>query len=436
MRGAGAAADRKGRGPRLGARVRLREAGAPLAVPAYRLHFTARVLSAAGTAVSPIGLAFAVLSIGGSAANLGWLLAAGMLPQISFLLIGGVVADRWSRSRVLVWTNVVPALAEMTAAALLWSGTARVWHLVVMSAVCGTATAFNTPAASGVLTEVAPPELRHSANALLRLGQNTVKVGGPALGGAVVALAGPAWAIAWDAATFAAAALLYTRLGLGEDRLKTKSRFGRDFKAGWDDFRSRRWLWTMALQGAFLVPVWLIGYELLGPVFGQRYLGGAAAWGAVVSGFTAGVVAGAALGLLWKPRLVGVVVCLGNGLLAVPLAAMAANAPVPALMASTALAGTGCAFAITTWGAVMQAHVPADRLSRVYAFSDMGQIGPVPLGYLAAGPLAAWLGLRPTLAAGALLVALAATVPLAVRHVRLLDLPEPTPAAQPVPSAA
>ncbi|SEM69755.1 MFS transporter [Streptacidiphilus jiangxiensis] len=427
MRGGTAAA-------RLGLRVRLREAAAPLAVPAYRLHFSARTLSSAGAAVSPIGLAFAALRIGGTASSLGWILAAGMLPQIAFQLVGGVVADRWSRARVMVWTNLVPAVAETGAAVLLWSGQARVWQLVVMSAVCGSAAAFFGPAAAGVLTEVVPAELRHSANALLRMGQNLVKVAGPALGGAVVALAGPAWAIAWDALTFAVAAALFARLGLGADRLKTASTFGQDFREGWDDFRSRHWLWIMVVQGACLVPVWLVGYELLGPVFGQRYLGGAAAWGAIVSGFTTGVVAGAALGLLWKPTRVGVVVCLGNGLLAVPLAAMSSTSWVPLLVVSTVVAGTGCAFAITTWAGLMQARVPADRLSRASAYAGLGQLAPVPVGYLIAGPLTAWIGLRPTLAAAAVLVVLAATVPLTVRHVRLLDLPANRTAAERAPA--
>ncbi|GGP93076.1 hypothetical protein GCM10010278_83850 [Streptomyces melanogenes] len=131
-----------------------------------------------------------------------------MGPQILLLLVGGVVADRWSGARVMVWANVVCAGAEALAAMLLWLNSVQVWHLVVMSAVCGAASAFFTPAASGVVVEVVPGPLRHSANALLKIGQNTVKVGGPAVGGVLVAAVGPGWGIAWDAVTFAAAAIV------------------------------------------------------------------------------------------------------------------------------------------------------------------------------------------------------------------------------------
>ncbi|MFJ8142707.1 MFS transporter [Streptomyces sp. NPDC096013] len=167
-----------GPGHRIGWTARVWEAGAPLALRPYRLHFTARVLSWTGSAVSPIALAFAVLHIGGGAGALGLVLAASVAPQILLLLVGGVVADRLPRHRVMVWSDIVCALAEALAAALLWSGTARVWHLVLMSGICGAASAFFTPAAGGIVKEVVPAEARHAANALLKIAQNLVKVGG------------------------------------------------------------------------------------------------------------------------------------------------------------------------------------------------------------------------------------------------------------------
>ena len=411
--------------PRIGWRARVREAGAPLAIRAYRLHFTARVLSWTGSAVSPIALAFAVLHIGGSTSALGIVLAANAVPQVLLLLVGGVVADQWSRARVMLWSNVACAVAEAGAVLLLWTGAARVWHLVLMSGVCGAAAAFFTPAAGGVVKEVVPAELRHAANALLRLAQNTVKVGGPALGGGLVAVFGSAWAIGWDAVTFALSAALFAQIKLKAGPVKLRSGFLTDLREGWDDFRSRRWLWVMVVQGALVVPVWLAGYQLLGPVYGQRYLGGAGLWGLVVSGFTAGLVAGATVALLWRPRLVGRVVCFGTGSLALPLAAMAAGAPVPTLVLATVTAGTGLAVSMTVWSGLVQERIPADRLSRALSYSTLGQLVPVPVGYLIAGPVSRWAGVRGTLAGGAAVIVLAAVVPLLIRQVRWLAMGQP-----------
>ncbi|MEV5879374.1 MFS transporter [Streptomyces sp. NPDC052101] len=399
-----------------------------MSVRPFRLHFTARLLSWTGSAVAPIGLAFAVLSLRGGATGLGLVLAASVVPQILLLLIGGVVADRFSRAKVMVWANIVSAVAETIAAGLLWSGAAKVWHLVLTSAVCGVASAFFTPAAGGVVVEVVPPEMRHQANALLKIGQNSVKVGGPAVGGVVVVLAGPAWTIGWDAVSFAAAAVLCARIGLALTPAKVRTGFVRDLKDGWQDFRARRWLWPMVLQGAVVVPVWLVGYQMLGPVYGSRYLGGAGPWGVVVSAFTGGLVVGSAATLMWKPQRVGVVVCLGTGTMALPLAAMALNAPLVVLAFTTCTAGAGLALSMTMWSSLVQERIPPDRLSRITSYSTLGQVLPVPLAYVAAGPLSGTFGVRATLAAGAAVIVAAMVVPLAVVQIRTLSLTPSEPA--------
>lgn len=95
--------------------------------------------------------------------------------------------------------------------------------------------------------------------------------------------------IGWDAVSFAGAALLVSRLA---PSCRTGDRsadgFLRQLSCGWRDFRSRRWLWVLVLQSAVVVPLWLIGYQVLGPVYAQRELGGVAGWGLVAAGFAGG----------------------------------------------------------------------------------------------------------------------------------------------------
>lgn len=73
----------------------------------------------------------------------------------------------------------------------------RVAAMVAVSALCGAASSFSTPAARGVVVEVVPAEMRYAANALLKIGQNTVKIAGPAVGGVLVAAVGSSWVIGW-----------------------------------------------------------------------------------------------------------------------------------------------------------------------------------------------------------------------------------------------
>ncbi|WP_329064335.1 hypothetical protein [Streptomyces sp. NBC_01429] len=125
---------------------------------------------------------------------------------------------------------------------------------------------------------------------------------------------------------------------------------------------------------------------------------------------------------MWKPRQVAVVVCAGTGSMAVPLAAMATAVPLPVLVVATGVAGTGLAVSMTVWASLVQERIPADRLGRTLSYSTLGQILPVPFGYLLAGPASHLFGLRTTLAAGALIITAAAVVPLALAQVRGLCL--------------
>ncbi len=398
-----------------------RQAFAPLGRPAFRRYFAARLLSWTGTALAPVALAWGVLGLGAGAGGLGVVLAADTAPQLLLLLVGGVVADRWPRTRVLTVTNLACASAQATAALLLGTGAVAVWQLAGLAAVCGTAAAFSVPAGSGMLPDLVPGALRQEANALLKLAQTTVKVGGPALGAAVVALTSPAWVIGWDAVTFTGAAFLLAGLRLPARTEGSRERgagFRAEFADGWAEVRSRRWFWALVLQSSVVVPLWLLGYQLLGPVYGQRELGGLAGWGLVAAGFAGGLLLGAALALWWQPARVGVVSCAGTAVLALPLSLMATGGSAPALAVAAGVTGAAGALSTVVWTSLVQERIPADRLSRTLSYAALGQLAVLPFGYLLAGPATRLLGLHTTLGAAALLIALAAVLPLLLPDVR------------------
>src|SRR5205085_4491000 len=99
----------------------------------------------------PVALAFAVIGIRGSGTDLGLVLAAGLVPNVLFVLAGGVAGDRFDRARVMLSTDVVRATSQGTIAVLLLTGHAAVWSLAVSSAVWGAASAFFVPAWTGVV---------------------------------------------------------------------------------------------------------------------------------------------------------------------------------------------------------------------------------------------------------------------------------------------
>ncbi|MFH0521608.1 MFS transporter [Streptomyces sp. M41] len=353
---------------------------APLRSAAFRRYLSANLVSATGSAMAPLALAYSVIGEGGGAGDLGLVLATNTVPTILFLLVGGVLADRLSRSRMLFLGNLVAAVAQGMLAVIVATGQASTASIAACGFVSGTAMAFTVPAAQGAVGQIVPAEQLQQANALLRLPGNAVKVLGPAAGGAVVAVSGPAWALAWDALTFAVAAVLL--LGLRLDAPVTLTSALGDLREGWSGFWARTWLWTYTAAGTVLVAAWLAGYQLLGPVVTARHYAGARDWGLVQAAFAAGLLAGTVVCLRWRPyRLltVAVVSCLP---LAAPLLALGAQLSLPWVMSATFLAGIGLDVTIVAWGTAFQQHVPQGELGRMSAFNSVGERLAIPLGYL------------------------------------------------------
>ncbi|MDX6399347.1 MAG: hypothetical protein QOJ43_2755, partial [Gaiellaceae bacterium] len=387
----------------------------------FRLLFTGRTISLVGSAIAPVALAFAVLDLTGSKTDLGLILAAREVPLIVFLLVGGIWADRLPRNQVMVSANIVSACSQATAAALLITGNAEIWHLAALAAVNGGASAFFFPASSGVIPQTVPAPILQQANALLALALNSAMIGGAAIAGFLVAAFGPGWAIAIDAGTYLLGATFVARMRLPAIELSESPRFLSDLAAGWREFRSRTWLWVIVLQFSVLLMVTMGAFSVLGPAIADEELGGAKAWGAILTGQAAGLVAGGLIGLRFRPRRMLVAATLG--VLAMPVLLIGLGFPLdlPVLVAIAFLAGLGGEIFGLLWNTTMQQEIPPDKLSRVYSYDALGSIGLVPVGYAIAGPVADAIGVRATLW-GAAAIGIAVTLAvLAVRDVRTLE---------------
>jgi MFS family permease len=394
---------------------------APLREREFRLLFTGRTISLVGGAIAPVALAFAVLDLTGSKTDLGLVLAAREIPLIAFLLAGGIWADRLPRNLVMVGANLASALSQGTAATLLITGQAEIWHLAALAAVNGAATAFYFPASAGVIPQTVPAPILQQANALLALAMNTAMIGGAAAAGFLVAGVGSGWAIAIDACTFLAGAAFIAAMRLPAVQPDESRSFLRELATGWREFRSRRWLWAIVLQFSFLLMVCLGAFTVLGPVVADEELGGPKAWGAILTGHAAGLLAGGLLGLRYRPRRMLLTATFGILLLPAPLVALGFPLSVPALAAVAFLAGVGSELFGLLWHTTMQQEIPADKLSRVYSYDALGSIALVPVGYALAGPVADAIGVQATLwGAAALGVAVTLAV-LLVHDVRTLE---------------
>jgi MFS family permease len=401
------------------ARLRYLKAG-PFGQRTFVFLFLGRTTSILGSGFANVALAFAVLELTGSKADLGYVLAARSVPQVVFLLVGGIWADRLPRHLVMVVSNIVSGLSQGVIAVLVLSGHARIWHLIALGALNGASSAFFFPASAGIVPQTVPRRMLQNANAVLRVGMNASLIGGAALGGLIVAATNPGIGLACDAASFLLAALLTSFIRIPAGVRMEASNFLAELSEGWHEFISRPWLWAIVLQFGFVNAVELGTENVLGPAIARDHFGGAAAWGLVLSAQSLGLVSGGLILLRLRPRRMLLTATLGF-LLTIPfLLALSVPIPLVGLVAAAALAGIGLEVFQVLWETTMQQEIPQEKLSRVSAYDALGSFVLMPLGFAVAGPVAELIGARPTILGAAAISLVATLAVLLVRDVRTI----------------
>jgi hypothetical protein len=405
--------------------------------------FAGYTTSLLGTSMSALAVSFAVLDGGGTASDLGLVLAAGIVPQVLFMLGGGVIADRLGRRPVMLGADIARCAAQAVLAGAVLAGRPALWVFILLAMARGTGDAVFTPALSGLTVELAPPDDLVNANALISAARSAAVVAGPTLAGVLVALAGPGTVIAIDAGSYAVSVLALASLRLPAAagpaaagpaavqrpaaRLAViRSGLG-DLRDGWAEFHGRAWLVITTIQFTLFNLLTWGPFLLLGPVLCRDYLGGAGAWGAVMACYGAGSVLGSLLALGRRPRRPMVAATAATFGYALPCALLALRAPVAGVAAGALVAGTGSALAGTFSAAAEQQQLPAGVLARVSAFQTVTAFSLGPLAFAAAGPVAALLGARAVLGFGAAWSTVSCAVVLVLPAIRAVSAPPPRP---------
>ena len=386
--------------------------------PNFAKLFVAFLVSSLGTAMAPIAMAFGALELTGSTSSAAIVIAASTAGQITVLLIGGTLADRTSRHRLLILADSLAACSQLLIAWLLLSGKATVLNLAGLMFITGIAYALHQPAMTGFITQVVPREKLQQANALLGTARNGSITVGAALAGILVATIGAGVTMLIDAISFLFSALLIWLIRPGKQAVTEAASFLSDLRLGWREFISHKWLWVIVLQFSLIVAAIDAIFGLLGPAVARDTLGGATAWGIIAAAFGLGTLGGglAAIKLRFeRPMLAGSLLVLTFAIiplsLAVPLA-------LPLIAVATFVAGfCGQIFGVL-WYTALQTHIPPNLLSRVSAYDHLGSIGIAPLGIIAGGYLYEFIGPQQTLYLAALLLIVPTVAVLTVREVR------------------
>jgi len=398
----------------------------------YRLLVSGATVSSLGGSIAPVALAFAVLDLGGSAAELGMVVAAYALAEVVTVLYGGVLGDRLPRQLMMQGSSAAAAVTQGVVAVALIGDWASIPLLTVVGVANGCLGALAGPSSSAMTRQTVPEADLQTAVAGRRLAQNGAQVLGFSAAGVLVAAFGSGWAIAIDAATFAVAAVCFGAIRVPPlPAPAARTSMVADLRDGAAEVFRHTWLWLLIGQ-ALLYHLFFGGaLAVLGPIVVGDDLG-RSAWGWALGALMAGFMAGGLVSLRWRPRR-GLYA--GTALLSLTAAfplAMAVSDQLVVVLLGAFLHGFGLELFSVNWDLSIQENVAQDKLARVYSFDLVGSFVARPLGLALTGPVAAAVGFDRWLLVVAAVMGCSSLLALLAPAVRMLE--RRPAAAVPVPS--
>jgi MFS family permease len=387
----------------------------------FRLLWFSQSVSMLGDSLVIVAIGLFVTRRTHQPSDVGVVLGAYALPLVVFLLIGGVVADRLPRQRVMVAADAVRMVLHATLAVLMATGVVRVWHMVVIGLLFGTAQAFFQPAYTGLVPQTVDEHAIQSAQALGGLSREVASVVSPALATVLVLTVGGAAAFGLDAATFAVSAAMLVRVrprprGAPVGRASMVD----ELRHGWIAVRERAWVWATIAAFSVALLTALAPFFVLGATVARHVYGSDAVFGVADVAFGVGTITGVTLGLRLRPDRP----MLTAQLCALPwplaMVVFAAGPPLPVLCLAMAAAGVGIGLFGVWWETALAQRIPPHLLSRVSAWDWMGSTALLPIGYLVAGPLGDRVGDARVMVYGGLVGFVAVAAGLLPRSTRTL----------------
>jgi len=394
----------------------------PLRHRDFRLLWTGQTVSSFGNFVYMVAVPFQILALGGSPLQLGLGAAINTGTMLVFLLLGGAIVDRLPRRRIILASDLASGCVVSVVAVLGFAGALRIEHLYVASAFFGMTSAFFMPAMTAIIPELVPADILQSGNAVRGLSRQTARIGGPVIGGLIVAVAGPPLAFAIDAATFFASFAALSRARPPRHEPPPPAPFLEQVRAGISFTFSVPWLWITICIFA-LVNVGIAGPLIVAlPLLVRDVLhADARVYGAIGTAVGIGELSGTFLSGQFPVRRTGVVMYVWAILSGVAVAAIGLVAALPEIFVFAFAQGLSLVGFGILWDTAVQRHVPRDMLGRVSSVDGFGSILLLPIGPLIFAALVERVGPADAFVIGGGLSAALCLAALGVRSIRELE---------------
>jgi DHA3 family tetracycline resistance protein-like MFS transporter len=382
-------------------------------------------ISRLGDSLYQIALAWWVVEKTGTAAVMGSVFIFSFVPTTLFVLVGGLVVDRFSRVHVMLLSD---GLRGSVCGGLAWLALTRqleVWHVYLASLAFGCVSAFFQPAYAALVPEITPGEVLPSANALTSLSAETSGVIGPALATLIIGWGDASAAFAIDGLSFFVSAVCLLPLLRQPVPSRTSPRAGvlDDARQGFRTVFASAWLWMTILILALLNLTGRSPMNVSLPFLVRNNLhAGVGPLGWLYSTFSLGSILGAVgVGRLPPRRRRGRLVYGALGVVGLMTFVVGLPMTLSGLAAAIFLLAAALAVANLVWSHLLQDHIARDRMGRVASINLLGATGLLPIGFGLAGWATDRFGAPLVFMVGGVLTAGLASIGLAQPAIRDLD---------------
>ena len=377
----------------------------------YRLMFCGQSLAVLGNWIQYLAMTWLIYRLSGSA----WMLGViGFASQVGILVLApfaGLWADRFDRRKLLLATQFAAMVPGFSLAALAWSGTVEIWHVVVLSSLFGVVMAIEVPVRQTFTPAlVTAREDLPSAIAFNALMQNGGRMLGPTIAGVLIATSGEAICFFLNGASKIVAVITLTMIVVAPAaRAAVPSSAWSSLKEGIDytwNSVPLRWLLPVVALVTFMASP----YQTLMPIFAAEvFAGGADTLGVLIGAAGLGGIVGMLL-LASRKDVRGLMNWIAASAVTAgaTLVAFAYSTSFPLSLAMIAIVGLAALTVAMGVSTIIQTIVEDSMRGRVMGLFTVSFMGMFPLGSLAAGAAADWIGPKHTLAVGGVACMLAA----------------------------
>ncbi len=369
--------------------------GALFSYKDYRSFFFSGLIFVIGSAAFPIALAISVLDNGGSATDLGLILASRVFSGTIFTLIGGVWSDRLPRKWVMISADAFRGLIALILV-VISAADMPLWAIGALVFLMGLGDSFGAPAGAAIVPSLLPDHLLPAGNVARGIVAKIGTIVGPGVGGLSVAIIGADYTFAVTAVAF----LLGTSLLFGiteaprQETIEVKPSFLFELREGFKLVWEIKWIAASIFMASFQLMIIVAAETVLLPVITRREFDTNNVFAISAAVFSLGGMISAIAAIKFQTK--------NPGLVAISMWSLFAFAPLvlafpispTVVIIGYFIAGLSIGGWEAYWVTAVQREVPQEMQGRVFSIDMVGTSGLMPLGMALVGPLTILTGER------------------------------------------